>query len=362
MPFFLKKDRIEVLFGRLKERYKIIAPKLVDGVISYAYVSTMDEVPFGYRDHQAPGYYRIKKEDTKELFTYTHPWNSPKSFLHPPELTLLKAKRKDNRLEFLYPMPDERYALFDVRPCDLYAIRTLDRVFLTKAPQPDPYYAFLRENLFIVAVNCNYATDTCFCSYMGTGPEARERFDLCLTELRDGFLLEVGSSKGDKLLEGLKLEPASEEHLREKEGRIRSTLELMKVGVERDGLSEKLYRVMEDTYWEEVGRRCLACTNCTQVCPTCFCFDIVEKNSFELEESQRVRVWDSCFNPSFATVHRFNIRESIRSRYRQWLMHKFAYWMDQYDTYGCVGCGRCITWCPVGIDIRREVNILASKA
>ncbi|MFN3814440.1 MAG: 4Fe-4S dicluster domain-containing protein [Aquificaceae bacterium] len=362
MPFFLRKDKIDVLFGRLKEKYKIIAPKLVDGVISYAHVSTIDELPFGCRDHQAPGFYRVREEDAGELFTYTHPWNSPKGFLHPPELTLLKAKRKGSRLEILYTMPDERYALFDVRPCDLYALRILDNVFLKKASQPDIYYASLREGLFIVAVNCNYATGTCFCKYMGTGPEAKEGFDLCLTELRDGFFMEVGSSEGNKLLEGLELEPALEEHLREKEERIRSVSELMKVGIEREGLSEKLYRVMEDPYWEEVGERCLACTNCTQVCPTCFCFDIVEKNSFELGESQRVRIWDSCFNLSFATVHRFNIRESIKSRYRQWLMHKFAYWTDQYDTYGCVGCGRCITWCPAGIDIRREVKNLASRA
>ena len=151
---------------------------------------------------------------------------------------------------------------------------------------------------------------------------------------------------------------AEDKDLKEKERIIRSTEEKIKNRIDTDGLPDILYTKIDSDFWDKFNKTCLACTSCTQVCPTCFCFDIVEENDLVSMSSTRKAVWDSCFNPSFATVHRFNVRGSVASRYRQWLMHKFAYWTDQFGTFGCVGCGRCITWCPSGIDIRNEINLL----
>lgn len=354
--FFLEKDRLIEVFERLKGDYTVIAPKIEKGAILYQRVSAFEDLPFGYRDHQKPGYYRIEKIDTEKFFTYTHPVNSLKNFLHPPELTLMRIKKGDKRVRFSYDIPRERYAFFDVRACDLKALRILDGVFIEKNNFPDPYYRSLRENIFVVAVNCTYATDVCFCATLSSGPEVKEGFDICLTEIRDGFVVEVGSKKGMELLKDMHLKEANKEQIKEKERRVAN----LKVREEKlpEDLRDRLYEAMEHPFWDQVAKRCLACTNCTQVCPTCFCFDVLEINDMDLKKSVRMRVWDSCFNPSFATVHKFNIRESIMSRYRQWLMHKFAYWVDQFDTLGCVGCGRCITWCPVGIDVLESVKEL----
>jgi len=117
-----------------------------------------------------------------------------------------------------------------------------------------------------------------------------------------------------------------------------------------------LYRNSENSRWLETAKRCLTCANCTMVCPTCFCTTIEDVTDLTGKEAERRRKWDSCFTLDFSYIHGGNIRSSAASRYRQWLTHKFAYWQDQFGTYGCVGCGRCITWCPVGLDITEEIN------
>lgn len=356
--YLLSLQGLGELFKGLRESYKILAPKLKDGLIALSEVQSLEELPLGYRNTEAPGFYGIDK--VEGYFTYTHPYNSFKSFLHPPELTLMRVKKENGRLTFRAQIPEEALCLFDIRACDLSALKVLDMVFLYKNPHPDPYYASLRKNLFVIAVNCSYATSTCFCTTMGTGPEVKEGYDLLITELSEGFLIEVGSEKGRDMLEKVKDKKETEgRHFEEKRNILEKTESMMKRPFKTESLTERLYERMDAKYWEHIERRCLACTSCTQSCPTCFCFDILERNDLELKESQRVRVWDSCFSPSFATVHRFNLRQSIHSRYRQWLMHKFAYWVDQFDGFGCVGCGRCITWCPVGIDIREEVRRVA---
>ncbi len=356
--YLLSLEGIRELFDRLREKYRVIAPKLKDGLIAFSEVDNFESLPFGYKNVEAPGFYTLERSGG--YFTYTHPYNSFKNFLHPPELALIKVKKEKGKLSFQVHIQEETLCLFDIRACDLSALRVLDLVFLHKNSHPDPYYAGLRKGLFVVAVNCTYATSTCFCSTMGTGPEVKEGYDLLITELSEGFLVEVGSEKGGEILEKVENKSDAERrHFKEKAQRLGETEAMMRVHFEREGLPERLYGRMDSTYWEHIEKRCVACTSCTQACPTCFCFDILEKNQLDLKESQRVRVWDSCFSPSFATVHRFNLRQSVHSRYRQWLMHKFAYWVDQFDCFGCVGCGRCITWCPVGIDIRDEVRRIA---
>ncbi|WPM32043.1 4Fe-4S dicluster domain-containing protein [Hydrogenobacter sp. T-2] len=357
--YLLSLEGIRELFEALKDGYIVLAPKLRDGLIALSEVQSLEELPLGYRNIEAPGFCVIEK--VEGYFTYTHPYNSFKSFLHPTELPLIRVRKEREDLNFQTLVPEEKaMCLFDIRACDLSALKVLDTVFLYKNPHPDPYYASLREGLFVLAVNCSYATSTCFCTTMETGPEVKEGYDLLITELSEGFLTEVGSEKGKRIIEKVKDKREAEgKHFEEKRKILEKTELTMKRAFQTEGLTKRLYERMDAKYWEHIEKRCVACTSCTQACPTCFCFDIIERNNLELEESLRVRVWDSCFSPSFATVHRFNLRQSVHSRYRQWLMHKFAYWVGQFDCFGCVGCGRCITWCPVGIDIREEVRRIA---
>ena len=359
IAYLIGKASIKKLFEAILLDYKVFAPKLKDGFISYDWVRSFADLPLGYRNYEGPGFYSLERVDGG-YFTYTHPIDSFKKLLRPPEEVLMVVRKGENGIVFEESLePLEKVAIFDIRSCDLDAMKVLDKVYMD-SNHPDAHYSVRRKDLFIVGVNCSYATQTCFCSYMSAGPHIREGYDLCLTELEDAFLVEVGTEKGMQVLNTLELVEAKEEHLEKKKELEEEVKRMMQKGVDTHGLKEKLYANMDIENFQDVGKRCLACTSCTQVCPTCFCFDIVEKNSLDGDTSERVRLWDSCFSPSFATVHKYNLRESVASRYRQWMMHKFAYWLDQFGSFGCVGCGRCITWCPVGIDIREEVNYVAN--
>jgi formate hydrogenlyase subunit 6/NADH:ubiquinone oxidoreductase subunit I len=124
------------------------------------------------------------------------------------------------------------------------------------------------------------------------------------------------------------------------------------------GLRDLLYENFEHPRWDNVAARCLSCANCTMVCPTCFCTTVEDVSDISGNHAERWRRWDSCFTQSFSYIHGGSVRTSAKSRYRQWMTHKLASWTDQFGTSGCVGCGRCITWCPVGIDITEEVRAI----
>jgi ferredoxin len=128
--------------------------------------------------------------------------------------------------------------------------------------------------------------------------------------------------------------------------------------LDTDSLKQLLERNFDNIHWEEVAKVCLTCGNCTLVCPTCFCTNIEDETDLTGGTAIRRRMWDSCFTVGFSYIHGGSIRSTETSRYRQWLMHKLCYWVDQFGSFGCVGCGRCITWCPVGIDITKEVRLI----
>ena len=136
-------------------------------------------------------------------------------------------------------------------------------------------------------------------------------------------------------------------------GQVSESVQISKV-LDTTDIKGLLYRNYENPRWIEVANRCLTCGNCTLVCPTCFCNTIYEATDLAGKHAERWRKWDSCFNVDFSYIHGGSIRSSPMSRYRQWMTHKLATWIDQFGTSGCVGCGRCITWCPVGIDITEE--------
>ena len=249
------------------------------------------------------------------------------------------------------------FAFIGVRACEIEAIAIQDRVF-KQGPYTDTAYAARRSDAFIVAVNCGQAGGTCFCVSMDTGPKAKHGFDLALTEMIDGpshrFLVEVGSEAGARIMVQVPHEQASAGQVEMAEAIVERTAGQMGRSLDTQGLKELLQDNPEHPRWDDVATRCLTCANCTMVCPTCFCSTVEDHSDLTNTEAERVRKWDSCFTMDYSYIHGGSVRASTASRYRQWMTHKLANWIDQFGTSGCVGCGRCITWCPVGIDLTEE--------
>ncbi|WP_448587242.1 4Fe-4S dicluster domain-containing protein [Thermocrinis sp.] len=346
---FLTQDSLKKLVENIVKRYRLVYPTLVEGVITYKeWKGEEIKLPNGVREFQMAGFYRLEEGIGSYVFKgWTHGMNSPKEFLHPKRLVFLKL---DKDLNQEVPEVEGRFAFFGIRNCDLNAVRILDKVF----KEDYHYNKFREDNLFIVA-NCVEPSNTCFCTSVGGSPFGEEGFDLSITELEDGFLISVGSQRGMEVLEGLSLKEATQEQLQREEELYQSAVASMKKLFDLSELPAALLGKMESSHWEFIEKRCLACGSCTMVCPTCFCYEVIDDFSSE-SQYERVREWDSCFRLGFSETHHIPIRKSIASRYRQWLLHKFSYWFYQFSTLGCVGCGRCITWCPVGIDVREEVR------
>ena len=335
-------------------------PVVRDGAIGLEAISRIGDLPRGWSDVQAPGHYRLEQGlgDPGALFGTTVGPQSWKRFLHPPEEVLWRARRQaDGFTITAEPPPPAPFAFLGVRACELHAIAIQDLVFLGGAHQ-DPGYAARRQGAFLVALNCGTAGGTCFCTSMGTGPRAEAGFDLVLTELIDAtshdFLAAPGSEAGAALLAALPTRPAGPEAVAAAETVWVHSAASMGRQMDTVGLKELLQANPEHPRWDDVAARCLTCANCTMVCPTCFCTSVADHTDLAGTEAERVKRWDSCFTADFSFIHGGSVRASGKSRYRQWMTHKLAHWIDQFGSSGCVGCGRCIAWCPVGIDITAE--------
>jgi sulfhydrogenase subunit beta (sulfur reductase) len=362
-PVVLDIQGLDALIGGLRERgYTVVGPTLADEAIVLDEVAGVDDLPAGWGDEQEAGTYRLRRRADGALFGFSVGPVSWKRFLFPPRTRLLRARRTDAGYDWESPAEETpRLAFVGVRGCDLAAIAIQDRVFVDRIT--DPVYADRRASAFIVAVTCSTPAATCFCTSMGTGPKVGPGHDLALTELVDGrghrFLVEVGSERGAQLLDALPHRTASPEDQQAADGLVARATRAVGRAMRTEGIKQLLYDSAEHPRWDDVASRCLACTNCTLVCPTCFCHTVEDTTDLTASLAERWRSWDSCFTLDFSEMGGSSTRSSTRARYRQWLTHKLASWIDQFGTSGCVGCGRCITWCPVGIDITEEVAAMA---
>jgi ferredoxin len=189
---------------------------------------------------------------------------------------------------------------------------------------------------------------------MKTGPRCVRGFDLCLTEVDGDFFVEVGSERGARVFQQLQSRPATAAERRLFGLLLERATEHMGRELDTDGLPELLARNLESPRWKKIATRCLACGNCTMVCPTCFCYSVQDHTDLTGKHAERWRLWGSCFALEFSYLGAHTVRTEISSRYRQWMTHKLSSWHEQFGMSGCVGCGRCITWCPVGIDLTEE--------
>jgi len=360
----IRKESLKAVFEVLGEQYRIIGPRVVNGTVVLSDISFGD-IPAGCRDRQSAGSYRLEEQRVEGVFTFTPGPDSFKKFLHPSSEKLFAFRKTAKSVGVKSDAKEEKpMAFVGVRACDLAALKLLDKVFL-EGPVREGGYELRRKDLFIVAVNCLHPGENCFCDSMGTGPEAKDGFDLAITEIPGSFLIETGSAEGEKALEKLPHEKTQDADLDEKWSGISRCREMIKKTMKISDLPGIIYRNMEHPRWTEIATKDLECGNCTMVCPTCFCnssYDTLSTSAiignFREFSGLRKRTWDSCFSKNFARVHGGNFRPTRRARYRHWMTHKLAYWIDQFGRPGCVGCGRCITWCPVGIDITHELEEL----
>jgi ferredoxin len=357
------RDLLEALRRR---GFVVVGPTIRDNAIVYDELNSPEDLPIGWTDEQSGGTYRLKKRGDEACFGYNVGPQSWKQYLYPPSLRLWSARRTHDGFQVNEQTEEvPAYALFGVRSCELHAIAVHDRVF-TSGKFVDPSYEARRERIFTVAVNCAQAGGTCFCVSMDTGPRASSGFDLALTEIIDGaehyFTVEVGSERGADVLAEIPHEDAGAAEERAADAAVARAAASMGRELDTTGIKELLQNSYTNPRWDATAKRCLTCGNCTQVCPTCFCSTVEDTTSLDGTEVERVRKWDSCFTLDFSYIHGGYVRQTTSSRYRQWLTHKLANWVDQFGTSGCVGCGRCITWCPVGIDITEEVRAIREAA
>ena len=362
----LEMNNLQRLFDIFtKEGYKILGPMVRDSSIVLDEIKSIEDLPVGLTDIQEKAKYRITKSNNDRFFGFLHGPESWKKFLLPPEEILFNVdKTKENWKVKPIGTPNTKLAFIGVRPCEIKAIHALDKIFIN-GEYKDPAYSVRRKNSLIVALNCSKAGGTCFCTSMGTGPKTTEGFDLAMTEILDNnehyFLIEIGSKLGISIMDMIKCKAADNTHIEKANSISTTTAQQMGRQVETTLLKEMLYHNSEHPQWKDVASRCLTCGNCTMVCPTCFCTTVNDYTDLRGKEASRSRKWDSCFTMDYSYIHGGSVRYSADARYRQWLTHKFASWIDQYGFFGCVGCGRCITWCPVSIDVTEEIHAIQNK-
>jgi ferredoxin len=360
----IEPDALNELIQSLRQQnYTVIGPTPRGGAIVLDEITSTKELPIGLIDEQAPAQYRLKERTDGSFFACSVGPHSWKRYFFPPVLKLVTSHKNGEGFiseEIPVPEKEEQYALLGVRACDLSAIQIQDKVFGGGAYQ-DPAYLRARNKAFIIAVNCIHAGGTCFCSSVRTGPRARVGCDLALSEVVDGehfLIVEVGTERGEKLIESVTRRPAEDSEVEKAEHLIRAAAQSTGRSLEPDNTRDILYQNTEHPRWDTVAARCLSCANCTMVCPTCFCATVEDSTDLAGTTADRIRKWDSCFTLDFSYIHGGSVRPSSRARYRHWITHKLASWVDQFGTIGCVGCGRCITWCPVGIDITEEFRVI----
>jgi NAD(P)H-flavin reductase/ferredoxin len=359
-PGFLPAAELDRLLTALRsDGRRLIGPRVADGAIVYDEIEAATDLPRGWLAESEPGHYRLQPDEGARAFDYGLAVTAWKRFTHPPTIPLARLRRDGAAMvveSALEPPPS--LAFLGVRACEIAALRIQERA-MRAGPAGDADHGARRDASLIVAVECARSLSTCFCASMDSGPEIDGGADIILRELDDGFVVEAGSEAGRGIVHGLDLGGARQDQLAAARTQV-AAVRAAQTPVATDGLPERLRAALDSPRWAQVAERCLACANCTLVCPTCFCTSVAVASDLDGIDGTTERQWDSCFSAGFARVAGdASFRPRVTDRYRQWLTHKFSTWWDQFGSSGCVGCGRCVAWCPVGIDVRDELAAIA---
>jgi len=341
--------------------YSVIGPQVQNGAIVYDSMTNVDQLPKGFTDAQEAGQYSLHQSNNPYYFSWAAAAQSIKPLCFKPKEVLWKSSISDQgTLNFTEPLLDVKpTAIIGVKACDIAALKLQDQHFLEQE-YVDPTYKRRRESLFIISVDCAYPAATCFCHSTNDGPTNQTGFDINLTELENGFIISTGTDAGQSIVDGLQSYDISVDQLSEKSKQEKTAINQQRKLPHTD-IAQTLKHAQDHQQWDDIAQRCLACGNCTAVCPSCFCHSEHDEYPLNSPEVSHVRQWDSCFNHGHSYIHGIVIRSETRNRYRQWLTHKFANWVDQYGRSGCTGCGRCISWCPVGIDVTQELAVICGE-
>jgi formate hydrogenlyase subunit 6/NADH:ubiquinone oxidoreductase subunit I len=345
----------------LAEGYRVVGPTVRDDAIVLAELTSGDDLPAGWGVETGPGRYRLHRRGDAAVFAHSAGAQSWKQFLHPAKQPLWSSDG-----DGFAPAREEpvRYAFLGVRGCDLTALAILGGV-LANGAHPDGSYVRRRQGLLVIAVGCTEPGGVCFCASMGTGPATGPGYDISLTERidQDGhrFLVDIGTDEGARIIAGLTHRDASDTEVEDARAAIAVAATRMGRQMPVRDIRNLLIESRDSAHWQDVAERCLTCGNCTMVCPTCFCTTTEDLTDLTGGQTERAQRWASCFELDFSYLHGGSVRVSGESRYRQWITHKLSSWHDQFGGSGCVGCGRCIVWCPTGIDITEEVAALAEE-
>lgn len=357
---FLERSRFYRLLEILQsEGYRCIGPSVQDGAIQFDDIQSTEALPRGVELEISPGHVRVKQMQHQRFFAWPNGPQALKPWLYRSRELLWSAEQTVDGFVFNEPeVNTEPVAFIGARACDIAAVDIQDQHFLS-SDFPDPYYAAHRKKIFIVAVNCSHSGSTCFCASTDDGPEIFSGYDILLDEFDEGYLVRFGSEKGLTVFELLELSDVTLEMERQAKSQIAGVIAEQERALLHENMHANIFSNLEDREWQAVADKCLACGNCTLVCPTCFCHREVEFPALDGASSSHFREWDSCFNQDHSYIHGMTIRDETRLRYRQWMSHKLGSWIEQYGRSGCTGCGRCIAWCPVGIDFVAEANLIS---
>lgn len=333
----ISKNEIAGLLDKLIAEYQVFAPVKEGNYALFKQICSGAEANFDSKNTKVP----------------------PKGILFPQSEKLFSYSVTPEGTRVEECIDNQKKVLFGVRPCDAKSLLLLDNVFKNDKYE-DPYYLTRRANTILVGIGCNDPAATCFCTSMNSGPFAGDGMDLLLTDTGDAYVVEAVSEKGNELAARLGLAAAGDAD-KAAAAKVKDAAEVT-CKVNTEGLKAKLDANFYDEIWDTIHEKCLGCASCTYSCPTCHCFDIVD----DAKDCNgcRIRNWDACMFPLF-TLHGsgHNPRTSNKERMRQRVMHKFKYFVDNFNAMACVGCGRCIKNCPVNLDIREVLaDILGSEA
>lgn len=327
---FMSRPALQKWLQTLMADHQVVAPVREEGLILFRPVKGPEEVALDYQNTTM----------------------SPKEWFFPLSEAIFSYRREDNKVILEPKEAPQEVVLFGIRPCDARGLAVLDKPFF-QAPA-DGLYAQRRERATLVGLACRDSGPACFCDSMGGGPADEAHVDVMLTEVKEGYIVKAVTTKGAKLLISAQIQ----------EGETTEPAIAQPKAVQSRGIAAAMRRQFDSDYWSKVGDRCLHCNICAYVCPTCYCFDI---RDFPVgDRIERVRSWDSCQSPAFTRIAGgYERRPSKGERMRQRFAHKLLYFPGQWEgVLHCVGCGRCVTACPVNIDIREvieDVNALPER-